>query len=527
MWFPIAVVNLLLFAQDLRFQERIEVRLIEVSAVVTDREGHRVYGLKPDDFEVYEGHTKQTITNFSEYRAAPEPSGVVTATPAPHTEAVVEQSREPHSMVILVDALPRSNFVRQKTFEQMDDLVSKIIRPGDHVDLIYWEPDYKRTKNVVESNDPASVMQALRNLARGMRPDTGATDASFGADDNGSVYDRVESATAGRRSSSDFDANRAASLEFVHEDRLRALRRKCEGIRRLVEALGTRPGRKALLYVSDSFQLEGEAPAYLAAKTYIDGITRAANANGVTFYAVRPALVDDPTDASKTTSSGTINAEGVILPTAALERVTDPTGGLLNVNRSAIAELAPHIADDLESYYSIAYRARTDGGDRTRNITVTTKNPAYRVRARTAVVEKSQATMAKEAVVSRLFVDEGANDVQFEVHEGELKRTSGNRWLLPIFVKIPASQLQFADEQGKHVAHAGVLVACANGVTEVTPVTTNELRIVNPQDLDHGFVTYSAEILGDRRGSKVSIGVVDRRTGAVGVRTIDNRERFR
>lgn len=33
--------------------------------------------------------------------------------------------------------------------------------------------------------------------------------------------------------------------------------------------------------------------------------------------------------------------------------------------------------------------------------------------------------------------------------------------------------------------------------------------------------------MGDKRGSKVSIGVVDRLSGAIGVRTIDNRERFK
>jgi hypothetical protein len=222
-----------------------------------------------------------------------------------------------------------------------------------------------------------------------------------------------------------------------------------------------------------------------------------------------------------------VNADDVILSTGALQRITEPTGGLLDFNRAAIADLTPMIADDLESYYSIAYKAKTDGGDRVRDIKVRTKNSAYRVRARTAVVEKSMATQAKEAIVSRLFVDEGANDIQFEVHEGELKRTSGGRWLLPLFVKIPASQLQFTEERGKRTAHAGVLIASANGVAEVTPVSENELRIVDPQDLDNGFVTYSVEILGDKRGSKVSIGVVDRRTGALGVRTIDNRGRFR
>lgn len=529
--FPIAALSLFLVAQqDLRFQERIEVRLIEVNAVVTDRDGHRVYGLKPDDFEIYEGRTRQTITNFTEYRATPAPAPVVTANvPAPSEPPAPQHAREPHSLLILVDALPRTDLVRQKTFQQMEDLLSKIVRPGDHLSLIVWESGYERAKPIIESTDPVAVSDALREFARHAKPATDAVDVATSAAGDVAAYSQVQRSTAGRGSPVNFDAQRDASVEFSEQQRLLILHKKCEGIRRLVEALGTRPGKKAVLYVSDAFQLEGEAPAYLAAKRYIDEITRAANANGVTFYAVHPAVVADTTDAAAGDMPSTVSpvdANAILLTTGALQRITDPTGGLLDFNRAAITDLTPMIADDLESYYSLAYQAKSEGGDRVRNITIRTKNPAYRVRSRSAVVEKSMATKAKEAIVSRLFVDEGANDIQFEVHEGQLKRTSGNRWLLPIFVKIPASQLQFAEERGKRTAHAGVLIASANGVTEVTPVSENDLQIVDPQDLDHGFVTYSVEILGDKRGSKVSIGVIDRRTGAIGVRTIDNRGRF-
>ena len=523
MRFSIALASLFfLLQQDLRFQERIEVRLIEVNAVVTDREGHRVHGLTADDFEIYEGRAKQTITNFAEYRATPAPVSVVTAeAPVP---SAPQHAREPHSLLILVDSLPRTDLVRQKTLEQLDELLSKIVQPGDHVALVYWEPDYKRPRSIVESSDSVAVMSAFRDFARSSNEDSGATGAASSFDGDVRAYGLVKAAQHGTPSN-DYDAQITASRQLEAEDRLLVLHKKCESMRRLIEALGTRPGKKAVLYVSDTFRLEGDGPEFTRAKYYIDQITRAANANGVTFFAVHPSPIADPTDAT-IVDPMPLNAGDVVLASGALQRLTDPTGGLLDVNRAAVAELAPLIAEDLESYYSIAYQAKSDGGDRVRNLRVKTKNPAYRVRARTAVVEKSMATKAKEAIVSRLFVDEGANDIQFEVHEGELKRTSGNRWLLPIFVRIPASQLQFADERGKRTAHAGVLIASANGVAEVTPVSENDLQIVDPQDLDHGFVTYSVEILGDKRGSKVSIGVVDRRTGAVGVRTIDNRARF-
>src|SRR5438270_2418655 len=405
--FHIALASLLLFAQDLRFHEKIEVRLIEVNAVVTDREGHRVYGLTADDFEIYEGRAKQPITNFTEYRAPSEPLAAAPATAAEVTRPA-SHAREPHSILLLVDSLPRTDFVREKTFQQIEGLLAKISRGGDHVSIVYWDPRYQRANIVAESSDAKAVMAAFRDFAMQVKPDTGALNEATSAAGDVRAYSTVQRGAAGR-SPIDFSAQRDASKMIAQEERLGVLHRKTASLERLVNALGARPGKKAVVYVSDDFRLEGEAPAYASAKHYIDEITRAANAGGVTFYAVHSALVADPQDASSDAhvddNPQAIDNDDVLRTSGALQRLTDPTGGLLDLNRNSVATLAPLIAEDLESYYSLAYQSKSDGDDRVRNITVKTKNPAYRVRSRTAVVQKSAATQARETVVSRLFVD--------------------------------------------------------------------------------------------------------------------------
>ena len=460
MRFPIAVASLLLFANSVPFHEKVEVRLIEVNAVVTDRAGDRVYGLTPADFDVYEGRTQQKITNFSEYRDAAE-------------------QREPHSLTIVIDALPRQSFIREKTFAQLEAALPTLMHPGDYASVVYWEAGYERPRVIAESSDPDAVKTAIHKLNAGDAQDIDTV--------------RAEMVNSIRKT---------LPLDSSGEFQLLFLRRKTAALQRIVDALGTRPGKKALLYVSENFGFARNDPT---AKRLVDSIATAANANGVTIYSVRPSLAG----------------------AADLLRLTEPTGGLLDIGHTSIAELAPKIAADLESYYSIAYRASSDGSDRERHIVVKAKNPAYTVRVRHAVIDKSNETKAKEMTVSRLFVNDGVDDVQFALVEGQPKHTSyRDHWLLPVVVKIPAQQIRFEPEAGERVAHVGILVASANGIAEVTPVTTNELR-VEDKDIENGFVNYSFEILGDRHGSKVSVGVVDRRTGAVGVRTIDNRERFR
>jgi VWFA-related protein len=374
-------------------------------------------------------------------------------------EESTPREREPHSLLVLIDFLTRQSFVRQTVFRQLEAALPKLIAAGDHVSVVYWEPGMERSREVIESTDAAKIVEAIHAL-----------DAS------------TPTFQLGPR-------------KVAPEAGLMFLDRKTSAIERLVGALGAQPGRKAMLYVSTDVDYAGnDSPNYGTAKRYIDRISTAANANGVVFYAAVPECASQ-----------------------ALSRVTDATGGRLTTSRAAVGELAPAMGEDLESYYSLAYRATSDGLDHERKITVKAKNPEYSVRARRTIVEKSNMTKARDAVVSRLFTDEGASDILFAVSGEPSHPAPRDRWLMPVVVKIPADQVQFAPD-----AHVGILVASANGVAEVTPITTNDLTVTQ-KDLENGFITYSFEILGDKRGSKVSIAVVDRRTGAIGVQTLDNR----
>src|ERR1043166_7968367 len=117
-----------LSAQQTHFGESVNVHLVEIDAVVTDAHGHRVHGLTADDLEVVESGKPQAITNFSEYRG---------------TAAASERNREPHSLLILIDALPQQGFVRETVFRQLVEALPKLMAEGDHVSVVYWERAYE------------------------------------------------------------------------------------------------------------------------------------------------------------------------------------------------------------------------------------------------------------------------------------------------------------------------------------------------------------------------------------------------
>src|SRR5436190_20691574 len=66
---------------------RFDVDLVQVDAVVTGRDGRRVAGLKPEDFEVLQDGKPQKITRFL------------------YVGAEAERRQAPRAMVILVDDL--------------------------------------------------------------------------------------------------------------------------------------------------------------------------------------------------------------------------------------------------------------------------------------------------------------------------------------------------------------------------------------------------------------------------------------
>ena len=55
-----------------------------------------------------------------------------------------------------------------------------------------------------------------------------------------------------------------------------------------------------------------------------------------------------------------------------------------------VEDLLPDILSDLDNYYSLGYRATSEGGDRERNLKVRMKDRSLRARARDAFVEKSR-----------------------------------------------------------------------------------------------------------------------------------------
>src|SRR5215471_12103014 len=109
---------------------RFDVDLVQMDAQVTGRDGHRVTGLKAEDFEVLQDGKPQTITHFSQVTGA-------AARKYQPERAGLERDQVQRTIAIVVDDifLEFSDFayVRQALTRFLDEEV----RAGDLVSVMY------------------------------------------------------------------------------------------------------------------------------------------------------------------------------------------------------------------------------------------------------------------------------------------------------------------------------------------------------------------------------------------------------
>ena len=517
-------------AQQPPASETIEVRLLEVDVVVTDRDGKPVHGLTAADFELIESGEPQPITNLSEYSVAPE---------APGTAPTAAGRPEPRTLILLLDPLPLRGTPRNQLFENLRSLATRLLREGDRAQIYAWTGS--RFYPLLEpTSDRAKVLATLTQFEQLRK-----------ATETGKSIERIEAYL--RESASarhvPFDPSQLeAERRFIAEEDLAVMRRKTASMQRMVSSLTTRNSRPIVVYVSDQFSRIAGKRAFIGARAdyglpspdeeaydttdMIAAIVKSANANGIAFYALRPRLPITVADFDNTgemesfipkQGSGTDAAAVQLLilnETEALGQLAEQTGGKLTMGPKGVEDGVEQIVADLTNYYSLGWRARSDGMDRERRIRVRAKNPDYRVRTRDALVEKSDETRAKDLLVARLFEEEGENDLDFELSVGEAKPVGRGRWKFLVVLTFDPEQFQFRDEgvghERRRVGRFSILSVAGGDISETTGISRDSRQFVGGS-----LPRFTFEVLADNAQRSLAIGLYDEIGGAVGVRRLD------
>jgi VWFA-related protein len=555
----VAVLTLLTVFSYAQVRETLEIRLIEVDAVVTDRDGKPVTGLTVDDFELFENGKRQQITNFAEFRIE-QLSAVTAAAPeAPAAAPVQAQAPPPRTIVLYIDAVPVHGPARKRLFDRLRTLVDRTMREGDRAQVVIWRdrgglrPVSKLTKDREEIK--AAIAQAeAGHYTEASGPSQQEYAQFFNDMAAANPTSAGGAATPTPLALGTGDAQAAASSRIVAELELAVMRRKTASMQRLISSLGTTGGRSVFVYVSELFPMvagkraatsrlstgeistprDAALRAQYTTRGLLEKVIATANASGVSFYALRPERIITPMldlmsgildDAVVNTPAGGTDAiaDQVILQNevTALSLVAEETGGMFGVGPAQLEEVIERVVQDLGSYYTLAYRAPSDGSDRARKVEVRAKNRDYTVRARKTIVEKSDRTRARDLVIARLFETGPASDFRFGVTTGKPVSAGRNRTTIPVELSIPAEQLTFEPEGKDLVAKFSVLAVSGTDPSRTGEFYEQSQRVIAaPGKPIRGNVKYSFSILHDQKPGTLAVAVFDEKSGIAGTRLI-------
>src|SRR5256885_15197468 len=106
-----------------------DIRVINVDVVVTDKKGNPITGLTKDDFDLYENGVPKKVTNF--YEGAGTQAVNVALTPAPDAKPVAVQREEiPATMrrriILHVANLSLAPFNRSRGFKEIKECAKNV-----------------------------------------------------------------------------------------------------------------------------------------------------------------------------------------------------------------------------------------------------------------------------------------------------------------------------------------------------------------------------------------------------------------
>src|SRR6185369_4138217 len=229
-----------------RLVETMDVRVINIDVVVTDKKGNPVRGLKKSDFEIIENGTVKPLSNFYEVAGSKAVSTDETpvettpgAAPAPaaQTPVQVDEDAMRRRIIFYIDNLSLAPFNRNRVFTQMKDFVKTAMRPGDEAMIATFNRSMK--VRVPFTRDPVQLIQTL---------DIIAGESAMGPQNKSERKD-VEDQI---RQSDSYDDAIAAARTYAQSQE-HDLRQSVESLNALMSTLAGVEGKKILVLTSEGF----------------------------------------------------------------------------------------------------------------------------------------------------------------------------------------------------------------------------------------------------------------------------------
>jgi VWFA-related protein len=524
---------------------KVSVDAVRIDAVVTDRDGRIVRDLAADDFIILQNGKPQTVT-FAQF--VPVATGIaISAAPAgprmprPPADAppVVSSLAAPRAAIqrtlaIVVDDLGLSVESLYYAKRGLHAFIDHEVQPTDLVGIV-------RTGGAIGSLQPFTMdRRVLHEVIDNLRWNQFSRSSveAFEALNEWTTFDN----RSGLADPNDFTSLNILRRSIMATGTLGALNLAIRSARDL-------PGRKAVVFVSEGFQMFEGAEPDTRVRAALDAVIDQATRAGVVIYSLDPrGLQTAGLQASDNLKRGPLEPGGmaeVVRDRArdrlvfnrdtqeALAYVAEQTGGFAVMNTNDLGRGLGRISADVRDYYLIGYTPEAgtflDKGKKPRfhEITVKVRRPGLRVRTRkqflgVSDVDEPEATLSPAHQLIRAAIS------PFTSTDIELLATPLPGWTPErgLFVRtllhIDARALTFVElDDGRKTASADVLGMVFDGDgTEVAHLSTGfEVRLTDraSDEALERRLAYTLRVpIPQAGGYQLRFAIRDRQSGRLG-----------
>jgi VWFA-related protein len=521
------------------FGETVEVRVVNLEVVVTDRDGLPVTGLTAGDFRLLVDGGETPIRYFTEVRGgdavapgeaqpeggtAPEVAGVPDLVPGTPVGT---------SYLLFVDDFFSIARDRDQVLRSMMDQLSRL-GPEDRMAVVAFDGRQLEMLSSWSSSAP-ELDRVLRKATQ--RP-------AYGLQRRGERRNFLAGQPAvgdpGFTSPRTFLDNRLDVSERYYAELLeQQVSSEISAVAAALRGFASPPGRKVLILLSGGWPYDipefvtqqfGRAvvePGVPRGRELYAPLVDTANQLGYTVYTV---------DVPGLSTDSLIDAEQPDLPNEGeqqaafvrennaeytLRYVSEQTGGrpLINAGRKTALERA---AADTRTYYWIGFVPKWSGDDSSHHVDVRVLRQGLRVRSRSGYLDISRRHEVSMAVESILLFGDGPGSRPLHLAVSAPKKTSRSTMQVRIDLAIPATELTLIPVGDRKVAELELRVAASDESGRRSEIPVIPVKLVVAADPKPGQLAVYRTTLELRRAKNhLAVALYDRAAGTIWSATAD------
>jgi VWFA-related protein len=503
------------------FGEQIEVRVVNLEVVVTNRSGERVPDLQPKDFRLKVDGKVIPIEYFTEVRggSAIAPSAGGEQPPLPGLPSLAPGSPVGTSYLVFIDDYFSAQVRRDEVLKSLKDDLSRL-GPDDRMAIVAFDG---RKLHML-----SSWTQSQHELERAINVELGNPSHGLERVAEQNSYDSSRRISANNdRSVLPTTMNTDLTTEEVsYADRLaQQVSRVVSGAVSTMRSFASPPGRKVMLILSGGWPFS--LPDYVAndfnrpvmtthqvptGQQLFEPLVSNANRLGYTLYPIDvPGL---QTMAARADTDRPTQTPGIAdlreqEQKGSLTYVANETGGraLLNSNRLGALKEAE---SDTRSYYWMGFTPSWKGNDKTHKIALDVLKSGLSARSRDSFLDRSRKSEVSMMVESAMLFGSPPGTEKMPVRVGVPVKTGRREMEVTVSLAIPTSSITTVPLNGKYASEIELRVAALDDSGERSDIPVVPIQLASEKPTEKGkFIRYDTKLKLRRTTQHLTFAIFD------------------